>query len=533
MRPTDRVSVGSITKAVISTGILKLANDGKLSLNDPISKYLPNLKFDNPWEATAPVRVQHLLDNTSGLADLRLWHVFSSRAQPDSPLADFYAPDPTVLKIHAQPGSVFSYSNMGFTLLGMIIESVTHQRYEDFLDREVLEPIGMVNSTFHFVTQASDKSLAMGHYDGGGIAPNMAISVRPAAQLITTAYDMGLFLKFVLNDGSVNGKPFINQNLMASYGKPKRTIAAQNGLDNGYSCGMYLRDRHGVKGLYGLGSIIGYRAFCYVFKEDKKAYFMAFNMDSETADYEAFNKLLIGHLGITQKNGIKNAPTPVEDFNKYEGYYVPIINKYHPYELFDFITGFTEVQVQKNDLYLKPFQQVAKKLLYEKANNFRLEDRAETSHAFYESGSNLYFTDGLKSVRKINGWVLFFLWLSFGAGLLALLVIFILGTYRVFKERKAFVGTPIFWVYVGVLSFLLPVPFFLTQPFVEIGNKSIAAFLLMAASVALTFCTVAALIKLVKTVKTEPKTTVLLTISAAQFVVLLAFWGLVPLRIWM
>lgn len=196
MKPNDKVNVGSITKSVIATGILKLANDGKLSLDQPVDKYLPNVPFANPWAETNPVLIQHLLDNTAGLADLRLWHIFSTKADPNTPLSTFYDSDPTVLKIYTKPGTVFSYSNMGFTLLGMIIEAVTHHRYEEYIDQNILKPIGMLHSTFHYKSQIGkdiDPELAMGHYDGGTIAPNMPIMVRPAAQFTTTAHEMGFF----------------------------------------------------------------------------------------------------------------------------------------------------------------------------------------------------------------------------------------------------------------------------------------------------------------------------------------------------
>ena len=93
MKPTDKVMVGSITKSLLSVGILRLATEGKLNLNDPVNKYLPNVTFDNPWEKSQPVTIQHLMDNTSGLGDLRLWHIFNSTAAPDTPLSEFYEKD--------------------------------------------------------------------------------------------------------------------------------------------------------------------------------------------------------------------------------------------------------------------------------------------------------------------------------------------------------------------------------------------------------------------------------------------------------
>ncbi len=143
---TDKVNVGSITKTVLAVGILHLATESIIKIDDPVNKYLPNIKFLNPWEATNPVTIRHLLNHSSGLGDMRIWHFFSTTSTPNTALSEFYDNAPKALSIQAKPGTVFSYSNMGYTILGMVIEAVTKQRYEKYLDENILKLLGIVSS---------------------------------------------------------------------------------------------------------------------------------------------------------------------------------------------------------------------------------------------------------------------------------------------------------------------------------------------------------------------------------------------------
>ena len=538
MKPTDKVLVGSITKSVLSAGILRLATEGKLDVNDPVNKYLPNVKFDNPWEITQPVTIQHLMDNASGLGDLRLWHIFSTTALPNTTLSEFYQKDPSVLKIYAKPGTMFSYSNMGFTLLGMVIEVVTKQRYETYLDAHLIKPLGMQNSTFQYRSQEGkfiDKALAMGHYDGGAIAPNMPIYVRPAAHFMTTAYDMGIFLKFLMGNGKINGKSFIDLKYLQSIGNPHTTIASQKGLLNGYSAGMMRRDRHGVQGIYGLGNVIGYKATTYFFPEEKSGFFVSFNMDSETADYEIFNDAFIKYLGIKTKPYVSKSQPIDKDFPEgIDGYYVPVFAKYEPFDLSDKLTSYIEIVVNQNQVKLTPFQQKTSQLFYNGKGNFSLENRTESSHIFYKNDDEVFMTYGIKTFKKYNGLIILTLWISFTLGVLSMLYILLSGIYRIFKNKKAIFQNSMIWVFLGVVSLLIPIPFFLNQPFVTIGDKNIASILLMLSTIILPLGTVFSGIHFWKnnTLKIYNSFDVIALICVFQFLCLLLFWGVIPFRIW-
>ena len=268
------------------------------------------MKFDNPWP-DRPVQVRHLLDHTAGLDDMRLWQLFSTQPTPDTPLLEAFSRDPSVLAIRSRPGSTFSYSNMGYTLAAMVIEAVTRERYESWLDRELLRPLGMRDSTFRFTTQlgpGADPRLAWGHHDMVSPAPALPVYLRPAGQFTTTARDLALFAKFLMGDGRIDGRTIVNPGLLRAMGRASTTDAARAGLKVGYGLGLKRRDRHGVVGLCHDGSVVGFHAMLCLFHQPErpgqqatqrgKAFVIVHNTDGDGVDTGRFDALLVQALSI-------------------------------------------------------------------------------------------------------------------------------------------------------------------------------------------------------------------------------------------
>ncbi|HET9453150.1 MAG TPA: serine hydrolase domain-containing protein, partial [Gemmatimonadaceae bacterium] len=300
MRPTDRVQVGSVAKTLVATGVLLLATDGRVELGAPVAKYLPDLPIENPWSSVAPLRVRHLLDHTSGLHDARLWQVFTLRGDPDAPLRAGLAREGETLRLRSRPGARTSYSNTGYLVAAMLIEQVTGMRYERWLARELLAPLGMTRSTFDFVSQAgatADSTMAMGHFDGVTPYPSYAIPVRPASQFTTTAADMALFARFLMSDGSIGGRRLVDSALLRAMAVPEGTEAARAGLTAGYALGLATRERWGVPGKCHAGNLGTFRALLCLYPEHQRAFFVSYNTDPEGANFDRVDSLLASALG--------------------------------------------------------------------------------------------------------------------------------------------------------------------------------------------------------------------------------------------
>jgi CubicO group peptidase (beta-lactamase class C family) len=536
LKPTDRVQVGSVAKTVLATGIFRLISLGKVSLDDPVSSLLPDVVFDNPWAATDPVRLRHLLDQTSGLDDARLWQVFSAQSTPDTPLSKVFDRDPTVLRIRSRPGSRFSYSNMGYTLAGRVIEAVTGQRYEDYLDQYLLLPLGMRGSTFTFLTQegpSADPLLAMGHFENGIVQPALPMYLRPAGQFATTAADMGRFARFLMGDGRVLGRMFIDPALLRAMGRSPGTEASRAGLIAGYGLGMYTRDRNGAVGSCHGGSTLGYRAMLCVFPEMHRAFFYSINTDSESADRDALDRLLLEELNMPSPEPLK-AGIQSSDLSAWAGYYVPSPNRFASFAWIDTVFNFVSVQPDKNGLDFKPF--LAPALLLEPMGGhlFRAPNRRAASHALLLSvEGDQVITTGSQSFVKVSKSFLLFQWVSLVLGLFGIIWLLLMGIPRLLAGRLR-VSNPCFAAALGIMALLLPLPFYLTQSILQLGDLTVASGLVAVVTLLFPISMMWGLRQhwLQRPGGVMARLDMMAMLFVLQFTFVLAGWNLLPLRLW-
>ena len=141
---TDMVfRIGSITKQYTAVGILKLMEEGKLSLKDSLQRFFPEFPFKGHT-----ITIENLLTHTSGLIDYQVFDIGINNAirldLPYSLLLDSLAPRPLLFS----PGSKFEYSNSNYFLLGMIIEKLTGKKYDSYLQEAILKPAGLLNTYY-------------------------------------------------------------------------------------------------------------------------------------------------------------------------------------------------------------------------------------------------------------------------------------------------------------------------------------------------------------------------------------------------
>ncbi len=142
-RPDTKFNIASVGKIFTGVAIAQLAEKGKLSLTDPVSKYL-HADWLKP-DISQKIQIQHLLTHTSGLGDY-----FKDLYSRSTPLVfrslEDYKPLVADRTLAFEPGAQWSYSNTGFLLLGAVIEKVTGQSYFDYLREHIYRPAGMTNT---------------------------------------------------------------------------------------------------------------------------------------------------------------------------------------------------------------------------------------------------------------------------------------------------------------------------------------------------------------------------------------------------
>lgn len=232
MREDDLFWVASMSKAMTAAGVMMLADEGKLSLDDPVEGYLPAFKAQmvanapGPGSGTIapskleplkhPITIRELLSHTAGLP-------FKSKRErgaldllPLKTAVESYAAEP----LQSQPGSEFSYSNEGINTAGRIVEVVSGEPLEDFLEKRLFAPMGMNDTTF-WPTTDQLKRLAKS-YEGGSLRevpidqltyPLSDSAHRfpiPAGGLFSTAHDIVRFCQMMLNGGTFEGRRYLS-----------------------------------------------------------------------------------------------------------------------------------------------------------------------------------------------------------------------------------------------------------------------------------------------------------------------------------
>lgn len=204
--------IGSTTKTVTGTAVMRLVEQGKLDLEEPVRTWLPEFRVADP-DVSANVRLRHLVTHTVGWYDAGI----VDTGDGDDALARLVAGMADRPQI-APLGEYLSYSNDAVELAGRVIEAVTGQTYEAAVAELVLEPLGMERASF-FPEAIMMEAFAVGHAappgdpDGapGVVAPwGLPRSANPAGGLAASAAEQLRYARFHLGDGTANGKRLLS-----------------------------------------------------------------------------------------------------------------------------------------------------------------------------------------------------------------------------------------------------------------------------------------------------------------------------------
>jgi len=135
-------NIASVSKQFTAVAILQLAEQGKLSLEDPVSNFFPEFKQDF-WK---DIKIKHLLSHSSGVPDARGGIPRELKIKGDEALAMSYLP--TLDFLHFEPGTAYEYINPTFVMCGAIVEKVSGQSFSDYVTEHIFKPAGMQNTQY-------------------------------------------------------------------------------------------------------------------------------------------------------------------------------------------------------------------------------------------------------------------------------------------------------------------------------------------------------------------------------------------------
>ncbi|MBL8207063.1 MAG: beta-lactamase family protein [Blastocatellia bacterium] len=254
-----RYSIGSVSKQFTATALLLLAEEKRLTLDDKVSKWLPNLTRANE------VTIRQLLSMTAGYQDY--WphdYVFTAMQKPVAPqqVLEQWARKP----LDFDPGTKWQYSNTNYIIAGLIVEKVSGMKFFDFLRKRIFQPLGM--TSVHDADEAP-----LGEKDAQGHLRNALGPLRAApkeakgwlfaaGQLAMTAHDLALW------DISVMEQKILQP---ASYRTMQTTVLLNNGLPTRYGLGVNVGMANGRRLISHGGAVSGYLTANQIYPDDRAA----------------------------------------------------------------------------------------------------------------------------------------------------------------------------------------------------------------------------------------------------------------------
>ena len=242
---------GSVSKQFTAAAVLLLARDGKLSLDDPARKYVPELP-----DYGRPLTIRHLLTHTSGLRDwggveeIAGWPR-TSRVYTHAHVLDIVSRQKS---LNFEPGTNWSYCNTGYNLAAIIVSRVSGTSFAEFCRARIFEPLGMTRTSWRDDFRRIVKGRAIAYSEGkDGFRQNMPFeNVHGNGGLLTTVGDL---LRW--NENAVAQKvgdaEFLRQQVQPG--------TFNDGTSHDYALGLYIRPFMGVPEVGHSGSTAGYRAY--------------------------------------------------------------------------------------------------------------------------------------------------------------------------------------------------------------------------------------------------------------------------------
>ena len=227
--PETLYCIGSVTKSFTCLAIMQLQEKGVLSLEDPIEKYVP-LRIRPKGEQ---IRIWHLMTHTSGIPALAYAEAVirqsigaSEKWLPISSYQDMFTFMNEAEKwAHSKPGERWFYLNEGYILLGYIIEKVSGEKYEDYVRKEILDPLGMKRSFFRKEEVERDPDVAVPYVvtsKGERIASTYPYgAILSDGGLISNVMDMAEYIRMFLDYGEHDGKRIASDHSIREMMKPR------------------------------------------------------------------------------------------------------------------------------------------------------------------------------------------------------------------------------------------------------------------------------------------------------------------------
>ncbi|MCL4262568.1 MAG: beta-lactamase family protein [Anaerolineae bacterium] len=320
--PDTIYRIASITKLFTAVAILQLRDQGKLQLDDPVASHLPWFALQNSYADAPVITIRHLLTHTAGLPREAQFPYWTDGKFPTlSQIQESVGQQATAVP----PETRFKYSNLGLSLAGAIVAQVSGQTYEEYVQEQLLRPLGM-SSTFVETLDSHHERLAVGY---GRRLPGKlereimpftdCQGITPAANMATTVSDLARFAIFHLSDGMAGDTRLLRQSTLREM---QRVHWLNPDWQTGWGLGFSIVRQKEKTYIGHGGAVLGYRTQLRLCPAEGTAVVVLTNADD--GDPLAYAEKLFAWVVPPLLAAIRPSPTPAQPdpaWQRYVGKY--------------------------------------------------------------------------------------------------------------------------------------------------------------------------------------------------------------------
>lgn len=474
--------IGSTSKSFTGIAIMQLLEKGLLKLEDPISKYIDDVSWKNPWEDTDPVRIIHLLEHTTGFDDM---HLKEYTAIADGwTLKQGLDYSPKSRKSRWKPGVHSSYCNSGPPMAAYIIEKITGKTIEEYVEEEIFLPLGMQYATF-LKTPYVDSMLAKAYSDAPHVEkPYWHIIQRPAGAINTTATEMGSYLRMFLNKGKPDSLMILSPESIARMERPESTLAAKAGSIEGYAKYLYTRNFNGIKWIGHDGGMEGFLCAMHYSRDLNRGFVIVINSNG---DIHGLEELVINALSEGKAGDTLKAVALASDIDpQYLGAYTTATSRNQISRFVERLGSLVRVKIENDTLRYVSGLFDDSQIIYQKDGDLFIESkdgaREPVTFATFEGKKYLQGPGNFKETSPWKVWGELVILILFGISVLALLLIGLVGLFLRLAKKPFPHDKYLLWpgiVSISTIALLIGFQAGSADPFKSLGSPSVWSIMIM------------------------------------------------------
>ena len=224
------VAIGSTTKGMTALAVLQLVEQGRVDLDAPVTRYLPDFALADP--RAAAITLRQLLSMSAGLPPSNRMDGNQDEIALEREVAGL-----ATVALNRAPGSGYEYANDGFNVAGLVVQRLSGVPYERYLEEHLFAPLGMGHSTFDPALGAAlGLAQGYGHHRGATVPLRTPLTrgYNPTGGTLTSAADVGRYLRALLNGGTLEGARVLTPASIAAMWTPSFRMSETDGVGLGW-----------------------------------------------------------------------------------------------------------------------------------------------------------------------------------------------------------------------------------------------------------------------------------------------------------